>query len=301
MQRAQLIGIDWGTSNLRVYRIGADGAAFDQYVSGDGLMSIAGGAFAAHLAGVLERWPNSAAAPLIACGMVGSRQGWVEAPYVACPAALSALAGRLAHAELADGRAVHLVPGLSVERDDRAMDVMRGEETAIIGASQAGDGIYCLPGTHAKWARVTDATVTSFATAMTGEVFELMSTHSILGRMLATDAAFEETAFADGVSRAAAAGGLLQQLFTVRTQRLFDRISEQAGGSYLSGILIGSDVQHALGVQNDGVVTIVGVGHLAHAYARAVSALGASPRTLPAQDAIVTGLVRIARAAGLIE
>ncbi len=302
MQATALIGIDWGTTNLRVYCIGVDGTVIDSYRSAEGLLSIADDGFAEHLDGVLARWPDRGKrTPLIACGMVGSRQGWVEAPYVACPARLSALAENLVGAALPDGRTVHLVPGLQLEREDGVMDVMRGEETAIIGATQAGGGLYCLPGTHAKWAHLTDDVVASFATAMTGEVFELLSTRSILGRMLALDAPFDETAFRAGVSRSGAAGGLLHQLFAVRTARLFDRLSEDAAGSYLSGILIGSDVRAAIGEGACENVTVVGDGQVSRGYALAMSQLGASPRTLSAEHAIIVGLMRIATAARLLQ
>src|SRR4029450_9608768 len=169
-----------------------------------------GGRYAEALAALLGDWADDCA-PRLACGMIGSRQGWVEAPYVACPASLDALATGLARVQTA---ALTIVPGL-VTRDRHGVpDVMRGEETQLLGAVAADEAVLAvLPGTHSKWARVECGTVVDFATWMTGELFAALLDHSILGRMAERGAAPSPQAFARGVQRGLDDGALAHDIF----------------------------------------------------------------------------------------
>jgi 2-dehydro-3-deoxygalactonokinase len=189
--------------------------------------------------------------------MAGSRQGWQEAPYCPCPAGFAELGQHLLW--LQPDR-IALVPGLSCTSTDtlNTPDVMRGEEVQIFGALQlAGrdSATLVLPGTHSKWVQVQGGRVTQFQTFMTGEVFALMSQHSILGKTLDLNGAFDEATFLQGVDQSQQAGSVLHRLFAVRTLGLFERLSAAQLPSYLSGLLIGEELrQQAASTQNDPVI-----------------------------------------------
>jgi len=209
--------------------------------------------------------------------MAGSRQGWVEAPYVACPAGPDELRQRLHWIE--PGR-IALVPGLSDEQGE-VPDVMRGEEVQIFGAMRlAGltDGLFVLPGTHSKWATVRDGRITGFRTYMTGEVYGLLSQHSILARTLDADAALDEAVFLRGVTRAGNGQGLLHNAFGVRALALFGRLPPAESASYLSGLLIGEELylQELLAGRE---VIAIGAATLTARYALALRQRGASVRS----------------------
>ena len=228
--------------------------------------------------------------------MIGSRQGWVEAPYAPCPAGFGQLAGALAWTHAA-GTRVGFVPGLSW----LDQDVMRGEETQIMGALATlgvDAGVFVLPGTHSKWAVVAGGQVMEFRTFMTGEVFATLRRPSILGRLMAEDAPFDDTAFTDGCRRAEG-GAILHALFSARTEGLFGRRPGEALASYLSGLLVGEEVREALLLAPAQSVYLVGSKALAAPYGRALGLHGVAYTVVDA-DVSFTGLHAIARAAGLI-
>jgi 2-dehydro-3-deoxygalactonokinase len=231
------------------------------------------------------------------CGMIGSRQGWVEASYATLPAGSAAFAAALARVPGVAGD-VRIVPGASGSGLAGAPDVMRGEETQIVGALEsggAGDGLFVLPGTHSKWAEVRDGRILRFATFLTGEAYGALRGHTILGRLMA-DGPEDESGFAAGLARAREPGGLLHHLFSARTLGLFDRLQPDALAPYLSGLLIGHEIEAARAAFGDGAVTIVGGAALARRYA---AALGPRARTIAGDVAAARGLWRIAREAGL--
>ena len=299
MPSRHLIALDWGTTSLRAALMTADGAVLDRLATADGIMAANGRGFADIFAHVAGPWLAShPGAAVLASGMIGSRQGWVEAPYASCPAGFSQLAGSLAWTEAAGVR-VGFVPGLSWQD----MDVMRGEEVQIIGAlAQLGAdaGVFVLPGTHSKWAIVAGGAVTEFRTFMTGEVFAVMRRHSILGRLMPEgEAGFEADAFDDGCRRAGK-GAVLHALFSARTDGLFGRRTPGALVSYLSGLLVGEEVAEALRLAPAGHVTLICSQALAAPYGRALALRGVEHRVLDG-DVAFTGLHAIARAAGLFE
>ena len=207
-----LIGLDWGTTSCRAYLIGADGAVLTRIGDGPGILKVENGTFGATLDAMVGGWP--AHLPIILSGMIGSRQGWAEALYARCPAGADDIVTALATIDHAR-RTISLVPGLSTQ-NDAMPDVMRGEETQILGAlalSGRGDGLFLLPGTHSKWAEVSAGRITSFRTFMTGEIFGALKDHTILGRLMRDGAANAE-AFARGVGEGVAldsAGALLNR------------------------------------------------------------------------------------------
>ncbi len=154
------------------------------------------------------------------------------------------------HDQLLPGRALWFVPGLDCHAEAGVPDVMRGEETQLVGLAgvlAGGRHLVCLPGTHSKWAWLEDGRIVDFATVMTGELYAVLRTHSLLGRLMSDDGhAFDAGAFALGIDRSGEPGGLAHQLFGTRTLALFDRLPGEAAGSYLPGLLIGDEIRHRL-------------------------------------------------------
>jgi 2-dehydro-3-deoxygalactonokinase len=304
-----LIGLDWGTTSLRAYRIGRDGRVLERRVGETGILKVPGGDFAGALATAAGDWLAAAPQlPVLAAGMIGSRQGWREVAYVPCPAGLAELAAGLALVAGPGGREVRLVPGLARPGAAEGFpDVMRGEETQIVGALAAAPGeerrCFVLPGTHSKWAWTTGTRIERFATYMTGEVFEVLTRHSILGRLMQGDA-HDPAAFARGLERARASGGappgrLLHDLFGTRTLGLFGELPATALGSYLSGLLIGAEVTAALAETGGAPVTILASSQLASLYATALAAAGAVA-AVGDVDSAARGLHAVARTARLL-
>jgi 2-dehydro-3-deoxygalactonokinase len=299
-----LIGIDWGTTSFRAYRISADGQVLDSRRAEAGILNVPHGEFE----GVFERevgpWlmlqPDL---PVLASGMITSRQGWVEVPYCPCPAGRAEIAGALLRHATTRGRIIHFVPGLSMVDPDGVPDVIRGEETQIIGEIGAASGrrLLLLPGTHSKWALVENGRIVWFATFMTGEVFGVLKEHSILGRLMAGEA-HDAQAFRRGVAYARGAhGGLLKRLFSARTLGLFGQLPAEAIASYLSGVLIGTEVGDALDCLDqapaDQEITVIGSSDLSARYLTAIEGAGLRG-CRAAADAAAHGLFLIAAAAG---
>lgn len=263
-----LIAVDWGTSSLRGARLDAAGSVIEEKSAPLGILNVPNGDFAGVFASLFSEWMEPAGSLCLISGMAGSRQGWAEAPYVACPAGPEEL-GRHLH-WIEPGR-IALVPGLSAE-PGAVPDVMRGEEVQIFGAMRlAGlsDGLFVLPGTHSKWATVQGGRVTGFRTYMTGEFYGLLGRHSILARTLDADAPLDEAMFLRGVARAGEGNGLLHDAFGVRALALFDRLSPAQSASYLSGLLIGEELRpQALTPGRE--VVVIGAPALAERYALAL-------------------------------
>jgi 2-dehydro-3-deoxygalactonokinase len=296
MREHGIIAADWGTTNLRAFRFDRDGRVVDRRTAELGILRVADGRFAKALDNMLGDWLTARpAATVLLSGMIGSRQGWREAPYVDCPAGVDELA---AEAVSLEDRAVWFVPGLAARDAAGTPDVMRGEETQILGALDTGGcgrRLFCLPGTHAKWALVEDGRILGFRTAMTGEVFAVLARHSILGRLMQGDA-FDAAGFARGLDRADQPGGLLHHLFGVRSLGLLDEVAPTALRSYLSGLLIGHDVRHGLAAADGAApVTLVGEPALNDLYATALGRRGRAVVVTDGALAAARGLWQLAR------
>ncbi len=303
--RTALIALDWGTSNLRASLLGADGSVLETRSAAAGVMAVPERRFDAALQALCGDWFSAHRhCARIASGMIGSRQGWVEAPYLGCPAGPLQAAQRLTGVPFGAGRRLHIVPGLTCVGRDGQADVMRGEETLVWGAGLARGTCCVLPGTHSKWAWLgVDDRVETFQTWMTGELYALLTQHGILGRLMQFGAAFDGAAFDDGVVLGMRHHAALPHLlFAVRTAGLMGARSADALPDFLSGLLIGAEVAGA----RDGVlvpierVTLLGDGALCDRYARALQAAGVAVQRA-ASDATTRGQWRVAMAAGLIE
>ncbi len=308
-ERTALIGLDWGTTSFRAYRLDDGGRILDRIASDSGILAVADGDFAAALRHQIGDWlAGSKRPPVLACGMIASRQGWHEAPYVDLPAGIGELAENLAATTMPSGPPIHFVPGLARRDADGVPDVMRGEETQLVGAidPDAGAQLFILPGTHSKWAIASDGRIDWFATFMTGELFAVLSRHSILGRLMSGNA-HDAGAFQRGLDRALMAGeggrGPLQSLFSARSLPLFGDIPDTGVSSYLSGLLIGFEIAEASRVPAfEGAIrspTIIGRSDLAEHYCTGLATLGLDA-SLADPDVCTAGLHRLAVAAGLL-
>ncbi|MDB5886710.1 MAG: 2-keto-3-deoxy-galactonokinase [Polaromonas sp.] len=325
-----LLALDWGTSSLRAFLLDGQGRVLAQRSAQRGLSQLATpgpAGFEQALGEIAGDWLlESPDLPVVAGGMVGSAQGWLEAPYVACPADVSTLAGQAVTVRSVLAGPVLLVPGLictaPASSGGLAMpDVMRGEEIQIAGALHgradwAHECCMVLPGTHAKWARVSKGAVTGFRTYMSGELFAVLRSHSLLGRLMPAEAenvqddqagiAECESAFTLGLTQAgcSAPGDLAHQLFSTRTLGLVKTLPAHALADYLSGLLIGHEAVsglaylHALGMA-DAPLLLVGDEKLCARYARALSHFGATV-TASLGNTAPSGLYHFARAAGCL-
>lgn len=285
-----MIGVDWGTTSLRAWRLGADGAVLDSVDrQGGGILSVPEGGFAEAFRDAVGPWLDAGERDVLICGMAGSRQGWLEAPYLPCPAGAAEIAAAVVPVPF-EGARVRMVPGLTARDADGVPEVMRGEETKLVGLVSGGmtDGLVCMPGTHSKWATLRGGRVEGFATHMTGDVFAAVSEHTILGRTIDLEAPPDWAAFDHGAVRARRAGGLLHHLFGTRALHLLDGMTPAEGASYLSGLLIGHEVAAAGG---DGPVEVVGSGALVERYARV---LGERAVARDGAELVLAGLAAIA-------
>lgn len=288
-----MIGIDWGTSSFRAFRLDAAGTVRDRRTAPRGILAVEGGRFEEELLRQVGDWIADGEQHVLMSGMIGSRQGWQEVPYLACPAGPAELVAALVPVAC-EGAALMLVPGLSCTDAGGTPEVMRGEETQIAGVLEEiqGTALACLPGSHSKWARVERGRITGFETYFSGEAFAALRGHTILGRLM-REAPTDLAAFDRGVARAGEPGHLLHHLFGVRTLGLFGQLAEDAAASYLSGLLIGHEVRAALpggGTE----VHLIGAGSLCDLYARAIAAVGAEAR-VHGDDAAAKGLALLGR------
>ncbi len=311
-----LLALDWGTSSLRGALMDGQGRVVAERSFARGILAVPADGFPDVFAELFGDWAGEVPLCLIS-GMAGSRQGWVEAPYCACPAGFGDLAqalrwietGQAGHgSRIESGMTTHseqsapvsgrlaIVPGLSCENEG-VPDVMRGEEVQVFGALQLlglQDATLVLPGTHSKWVRAVNGRIEGFRSYMTGEFYALLRQHSILSRTLPEqDGALDEAAFSRGVSHALRSASLLQTAFSVRTLALFDRMPAEAMPSYLSGLVIGEELRTQT---LDGIheVVVMGSDALIRRYDLALAQRGVSVRTA-GSEATWQGLFALSR------
>jgi 2-dehydro-3-deoxygalactonokinase len=288
------IAADWGTTNRRAYLMDAGGRCTAEFEDDKGIMSVPKGGFGEAVAEIRARLGDH---PLLLAGMVGSNRGWVEAPYVPCPAGLQDLATALVWPE--EGRTA-IVPGVSFVDPDEA-DVMRGEEVQLLGAFGAGivpaDSLVCHPGTHNKWARLRGGRIERFRTVMTGEIFNLLRENSILSDLLSGPAE-PGRAFEHGVRRGLADECLPAELFKIRARVLLGEAKAEDAASFGSGLLIGTDVRAGLREGDDGEVVVMGRPELTQLYADALRIAGRQAREVDGEQAFLAGAFEIVRSIG---
>ena len=294
----RFILVDWGTSRFRAFLI--DGETIVERVSSDeGISALRQGqhrdVFLRHCRPWLDREPN---APVALVGMVGSREGWVMAPYAVCPAGPADVAGAMIEVDLGDGRKGHIVPGLTCEPEPGFPDVMRGEETLVLGAGVA-DGLICLPGTHPKWVQMKGGRIERFATYFTGELYALLRHQSMVGRPatepedlrgfdLGLDAAERNS------GRSGRRVGLLHLIFGARAAAVTGKLPNAMLGPYISGLLTGDEINGALSLfHKPPQLTLVGAVDRVELVSRALERHGVEALALSPEQALIGGLARI--------
>jgi len=279
------IAADWGTTNRRAYLIDGDGKCIDEFEDEKGILSVPKGGFEAAVQEIRKRLGDR---PLLLAGMVGSNRGWIEAPYVPCPAGIEDLARALVWAE---AERTAIVPGVSFVDADEA-DVMRGEEVQLLGAYATGlvsaNALVCHPGTHNKWARLESGGIARFTTVMTGELFNLLREHSILADLL-SGSAEPGDAFASGVRRGLDDECLTAELFKIRARVLLGQADAKDAPSYGSGLLIGADVRAGLRQDGDAEIVVMGRPELTRLYSEALRFAGKPCREVDGEQAFLAG------------
>ena len=293
------LALDWGTTNCRAWVVGEDGVPGPRRDFPLGVARLAPGEAARRFRDEVRPAMGAQSPPALMAGMIGSTLGWAEAAYAPCPADADALAARLLRIEGEDGP-VAIVPGVRCLRGDGAPDVMRGEETQVVGwlagdpERRRGERLICHPGTHTKWVRVRDGRIERFVTAMTGELFDLLTGHGVLrSDPPAPGAPDDAEAFALGLAQAGDGGALSAQLFTARSRVVGGDLPAAAQRGYLSGLLIGADVASTprlLDADADEPVALIGEPHLLRRYGRAFDHAGRSWEGFDGEAALLAGL-----------
>lgn len=312
----QLLALDWGTSSLRAFLM-QDGKVTETRSSAHGIQHLPlpgvpgyEKAFADIAGDWVKQWPNL---PIVACGMVGSAQGWKEAPYVRCPADIKTLAGQSIAVPSGLGPDILIAPGVLFDEPDELPDVMRGEEIQIAGAlllnpQWAVRSCMLLPGTHSKWAQIENGKIVRYATYLTGELFAVLSKHSILGRLMPAESEGKKdtnaAAFELGLTTArnSAPGDFTHQIFGTRTLGLTGRVPPAGLADYLSGLLIGHELVSGMAGAGDLAavpLVMIGAPALCERYARSLKVFGKTADAV-LDNTAPTGLWNLALAAGLV-
>ena len=283
---SNFIAVDWGTTNRRAWAI-AGGTATHLLSDDRGILAVTD--FAVAIAEIRALAPGL---PVLMAGMIGSNRGWREVPYVPAPATLALVAAAVDWVEPGVG----IVPGVSFV-DGAAADIMRGEEVQLLGACALAavecDGLVCHPGTHTKWVEMEGGAIARFRTVMTGDVFAALQHKSILSDLLAHDAPVDD-AFMAGVDHALASPDLTAELFAARARVVLGLRPAHHAASYVSGLLIGSDVRTGLGRLRADVVPVLGAPPLTARFAAALTRAGRHAVEHDGDAAFIAGMIAIA-------
>lgn len=294
---SNLIAIDWGTSAFRAYLLDGRGNIVQKVFSPRGILTVENGTFAQVLDTQLKEFPRlSRNTPIIAAGMITSKNGWCETPYLTCPVDSKDLGENLIPFETEEYGTIWFVPGVNQLVPEP--DIMRGEESQLAGIRSEEDVVAVMPGTHSKWVKVSDQAIRRFKTYMTGEFYSLVIKHSILKP--ASEALWSEEAFRKGVlygfSMADKGNGLLSGIFQVRVEVILGRQPEKNTSSYVSGLLVGYEIADAVrsGFHTAEKKLIIGDGYLSTLYQLALSECGIGSE-IAVEDLSAHGLYRIAK------
>lgn len=292
------IALDWGSTSFRAYLADSTGRVLETIAAPEGILSIVDGQFEAALEKHIGRWDKRL--PVMAAGMITSRQGWIELPYLPCPASAADLAAALHHHTTTSGRNIAFATGLSYRAPNGMPDVMRSEEVQVFGSLDLGLNHFVTPGTHSKWITTAGDRLMSYQTYVTGEVFAALRNHTILGRLM-KDGPEDEAAFARGVTAALEdPAGFLHRIFSARSLGLFGEIEPESIASYLSGQVVGTEVAHAIRDNpRDAEYVVLASPGIGGRYMKAIGIAGLKVR-YGDPAAIVKGLAIIAHKAGII-
>lgn len=298
MTEPALVAVDWGTSRLRAALLDRAGQVLERSAADEGIMQVQGGRWAETLDKHVGAWlRQNPTMKVVMAGMIGSRNGWVEAPYAECPADWSDIAAQMTCVPRSDGGEVWIVPGLYTRNADSIPDVMRGEETLIAG-THVSDGVMITLGTHCKWATLKNGRIETFASFMTGEFFAALKDHTILGRLAENPE--DQAGFVRGLTAAKRKGGLLHTAFQTRTSVLLGDMPGTQVDPFLSGLLIGSEIISGLELTKpDGPINLLASGPRGELYRQTLAAHGYKVIMHDPEHALIEGLARLMHLRGL--
>ncbi|MGK0270869.1 MAG: 2-dehydro-3-deoxygalactonokinase [Cocleimonas sp.] len=290
------VAVDWGTTNFRAYLIDNQGLCIDSVSNNDGVIKSKNN-FEVILQQHIGHWLNShGPIMVILSGMVGSQIGWLETPYTDCPISIESYSDHLVQIPSFNHGNCWLVPGAKYISNSGITDVMRGEELQVIGTYQLNgtnkNGLFCCPGTHNKWVYITQGQIDMISTSMTGEMFSLLHEHSILKHSFTELTDWHLEAFLSGLKHSQVSGGLLNHLFSVRTNYITGKHAKNEGSSYLSGLLIGHDIQSTITTKYknlDVPISIIGSSRLCESYSIALTYFNHLNICIPAQSSVIAG------------
>lgn len=301
---AEWIAIDWGTSNVRAWGITATGATVFSASSDQGMGKLSRADYPAALSSLLAGADTSSVRDILVCGMAGARQGWLEAPYLDAPADLHRLAfGAVRPAMHENQFSVQILPGIC-QKAAGLEDVMRGEETQLLGLLDlvpGFSGVVCMPGTHSKWAVLEGTRLLGFTTVMTGELYEILRTHSVLRHSLSgeTEGPSQEEGFDTGAELGLSRPEQLSSLlFKTRAASLLSGRAADWCAGFLSGLLIGAEIGAQRHEAEQSEIPLIGNPKLCELYRRVLQLAGARGRVIDAADITLLGL-KAARSAAL--
>lgn len=292
-----IVGINWGSTNFRAYRLAEDGRLVDEFSKAAGVAGLGKPGMAALIDELIVRWPTVSA--VYASGMVGSNIGWCEVPYVTAPAGVVDVAKGATRTAIG-GVEVHIAPGICCNREfDDGPDILRGEEIELFGfasSNPAWSGLAALPGTHTKWVRFDGGRITDFFTSMSGEIFDRLTAAGLLASIIDGEAR-DCAAFHEGVGAGYGRRlGLGTLLFGARARVMRGRLARADAASYLRGLLIGSEIADAMAIHPGlakASVPLVGSGPVCRLYASALSALGVESWVVDSRDACIRGFLAL--------
>jgi len=289
------VAVDWGTSSFRAWRLAADGTPLAHSRGPEGMQYCVSAGFAPVLAGHLEKLVASGDLPVLICGMAGARQGWVEAPYLSTPSRLDRLYAGAVRVDVPGD--VRILPGIA-HRDPACPEVMRGEETQILGAIEDGfSGLVCIPGTHSKWIAIEDGSIVGLTTFMTGELFSVIAAHTILAHAvdMATLPVRPSAAFHEALATTSSGNTELSSaLFRLRAAQLLGFEQRADGAARLSGLLIGSEIAGAARRYGRQPLRLIASSDLGALYEEALRRLGYEIEIVDAEQTARCGLMKAA-------
>ncbi len=302
LKEASLIAVDWGSSQFRAYLLDGNGKIIEKIEHNRGIFTTREDSFKDVLYSSCGRWFDYAPGiPVFMCGMIGSREGWVETEYLKCPITVKELGKRLVNVPGEQDNPIFIAPGITSDKF-AFTDVMRGEETLIFGLSPESrpGGIVCLPGTHSKWVSVNGNRINDFATFLTGELYASIKTSGSIRPAIKYED-FDEDAFKEGIRISRAPGGLSHHVFSIRSRLVTGESSYGIHAGYLSGLLIGAEISAGLTLYPDtGIITLVANTLLARQYGLAFSLFDISTASIPAEAVAASGLWKLAGVCGQV-
>jgi 2-dehydro-3-deoxygalactonokinase len=289
--KAKWIAADWGTTHMRAWAVGEEDSVLAFRESNEGMKDLQQNEFEPVLLRLIESWLDDAiVTTVMACGMVGAKQGWVETPYLKTPC-VPLDNNQLTTANTHDKRIkVHLVPGVM---QLHTADIMRGEETQIAGFINKNldfNGVVCLPGTHAKWVNINEGQITSFKTFMTGELFGVISSHTLIRHSISIKG-WNQESFEEGVLEGFKSPGLIaSNLFSLRSESIVNDLDCDQARSTLSGLLLGVELNGAQSYWKGNKVTLIGSELLSNIYYQGLKILSGQSQLFSPETATLSGL-----------